>query len=79
MPAIGPIAAPQTTTRTAATACFSRFRHYLTGEGDAIAGTESGSMTTLSSYGKKVRLGKNMRASLAYAARTPDRWHAGTT
>jgi hypothetical protein len=32
-------------------------------------------MTTLSPYGKKVRLGKNMRASLEYAARTPHKWH----
>jgi len=32
-------------------------------------------MTTLSPFGKKVRLGKNMRASLAYAARSPERWH----
>jgi hypothetical protein len=32
-------------------------------------------MTTLSPSGKKVRLGKNMRASIEYAARTPDRWH----
>jgi hypothetical protein len=32
-------------------------------------------MTTLSPTGRKVRLGKNMRASLAYAVRTPDKWH----
>ena len=32
-------------------------------------------MTTLSSSGKKVRLGKNMRASLKYAVRTPEKWH----
>jgi hypothetical protein len=32
-------------------------------------------MTTLSPSGRKVRLGKNMRASLKYAVRTPDKWH----
>lgn len=32
-------------------------------------------MTTLNAAGKKVRLGKNMRASIEYAARTPHRWH----
>jgi hypothetical protein len=32
-------------------------------------------MTTLSPSGRKVRLGKNMRASIEYAARTPDKWH----
>jgi hypothetical protein len=32
-------------------------------------------MTTLSPSGRKVRLGKNMRATLEYAVRTPDRWH----
>jgi hypothetical protein len=32
-------------------------------------------MTTLSPHGKKVRLGKNMRASLEYAVRTPHKWH----
>jgi hypothetical protein len=32
-------------------------------------------MTTLSPQGRKVRLGKNMRASLEYAVRTPDKWH----
>lgn len=32
-------------------------------------------MTTLSPSGRKVRLGKNMRASLEYAVRTPHRWH----
>jgi hypothetical protein len=32
-------------------------------------------MTTLSPSGKKVRLGKNMRATLKYAVRTPERWH----
>jgi hypothetical protein len=32
-------------------------------------------MTTLSPTGRKVRLGKNMRASLAYAVRTPHKWH----
>ena len=32
-------------------------------------------MTTLSPYGKKVRLGKNMRATLKYAVRSPNKWH----
>jgi hypothetical protein len=32
-------------------------------------------MTTLSPHGEKVRLGKNMRASLEYAVRTPHKWH----
>jgi hypothetical protein len=32
-------------------------------------------MTTLSPSGRKVRLGKNMRATLEYAVRTPHRWH----
>ena len=32
-------------------------------------------MTTLSPQGRKVRLGKNMRASLEYAVRTPEKWH----
>jgi hypothetical protein len=32
-------------------------------------------MTTLSPSGRKVRLGKNMRASLEYAVRTPHKWH----
>jgi hypothetical protein len=32
-------------------------------------------MTTISPQGVKVRLGKNMRAALEYAARTPHKWH----
>jgi hypothetical protein len=32
-------------------------------------------ITTLSPQGRKVRLGKNMRASLEYAVRMPEKWH----
>ncbi len=34
-----------------------------------------GPMTTLSPQSTKVRLGKNMRASLEYAVRVPHKWH----
>ena len=32
-------------------------------------------MTTLSPYGMKVKLGRNMRAAIAFAARSPHKWH----
>lgn len=32
-------------------------------------------MTTLSPTGRKLRIGKNMRAELAYACRAPHKWH----
>ena len=32
-------------------------------------------MTTISPHGKKVKIGRNMRVVLRFAARAPDRWH----
>ena len=40
-----------------------------------VAAVRESYVTTLSPQGKKVRLGKNMRASLEYAVRMPDKWH----
>jgi hypothetical protein len=39
------------------------------------SGPKKANMTTISPQGAKVRLGKNMRASLEYAVRTPHKWH----